>query len=301
MSEDASTGGQGTVRLPASGHEFWALIIAIGVVFGLVQIGAPIIRSFDFLDPKLRDYFIGMSFAAFPVVHRGSKQYLSRYSKMAEPELLDSAPWYVAGVIAAAVLFGWNQFVSFFAAVSLGVALQAYPDPSTLNVNMDTFGQIQTFALLAVVMPLCAVASVFAGILVNRHTRSHTLAALGLAAFVFVIINTLFTWLMNPAYMESIFALISMGGSQAAQVAFGLSLAGLNVFVFGVLGVYISRFNRERPLGKIVEAARRLTAEQREALALEIADRVRASAASVTPAAPPSPPPPVQLPTGAEP
>jgi hypothetical protein len=301
MSEDGSVGGHGTVRLPSSGHEFWALIIAVGVVFVLVQIGAPIIRTFDFLDPKLREYFIGMSFAAFPVVHRGSKQYLSRYSRLAEPELQDSAPWYVAGVIAAAVLFGWNQFVSFFAAMALGVALQAYPDPSTLQLNMETLGQMQTFALLIIVMPMCAVASIYAGILVNRHTRSHTLAALGLAAAVFVVINTLFTWLMNPEYMDAIFALIAMGGTQAVQVAVGMSLAGLNVFVFGVLGVYVSRYNRERPLGKIVEAARRLTTEQREALALEIATRARAAAASAAPPAPPSPPPPVQFPTGAEP
>jgi len=299
MSEDVPAAG---IRLPASGHEFWALIIAIGVVFGLVQLGAPIIRTFDFLDPKLRDYFIGMSFAAFPVVHRGSKQYLTRFSKTLEPELPDSASWYVAGVVAAAVLFGWNQFVSFFAAMALGVAQQAYPDPSTMNLNLDALGQMQTFALLIIVMPMCAVASIYAGILLNRHTRSHTLAALGVVAVVFVMINTLFTWLMNPAYMDSIIAMISMGGMQAAQVAFGMSLAGMNVFAFGALGVYISRYNRERPLGKIVEAARRLTADQREALATEISNRARAAVVPIVrPAPPPVPPAPVQFPTGAEP
>ena len=302
MNDEVSSVGSGPLRLPASKQEFWALIIAIIVVFVLVQIGAPIVRSLEFIDPKLRDYFIGMSFEAFPFVHRGSKQYLAKVSRSAEPELQDSAPWYVAGVLAAAVLFGWNQFVSFFSAMSLEVMQSAFPEPARLQLDEMELMNIQTMAALVIILPLCAVASVYAGMLLNRHTRSHTLGALGVAAAVFVTINVFFTWVMNPDYMTTIANVLSAGGAPAMQVAFGLSLVGIIVFSFGALGVFISRFNRERPLGKIVEAARKLPADQREALAVELAQRLQPikGPASLI-GSPKSPSGPVQHATAAEP
>ncbi|MEQ1753749.1 MAG: hypothetical protein ABL973_06420 [Micropepsaceae bacterium] len=247
----------------------------MGVVFALVQVGAPIVRTFDFLDPKLRDYFIGMSFAAFPLIHRGCKQQLGRLANTSEPVLQDSAPWYVAGIVAAAVLFGWNQFVSLFALMSLEIMQSAYPDPQQLNLDPQVLSGLQVTAALVVILPLCAVASIYAGVQLNRHTRSHAIEAVGLAAICFMSINALLTWALNPEFMESIFQTISAGGPQALTLLLGMSMVAIIVFGFGIVGIGISRFNRERPLGKILEAARRLPAEQREALALEINDRVR--------------------------
>jgi hypothetical protein len=73
MSNETASASSG-IKFPASRHELGALALAVTVVFLLVQVGAPIIRTFDFLDPKLRDYFIGMSFAAFPFIHRDGMQ-----------------------------------------------------------------------------------------------------------------------------------------------------------------------------------------------------------------------------------
>ena len=68
------------------------MALSLLAVFVLIQVGAPIIRELDFLDQKLRDYFMGISFAAFPVIHRGCKQGLAGLSAQA-PVRHDLAPW----------------------------------------------------------------------------------------------------------------------------------------------------------------------------------------------------------------
>ena len=302
MSQSPATSESGFFKLPSSTHEFWALFLAVVIVFLLVQLGAPIVRSLEFLDPKLRDYFIGMSFAAFPLIHRGCKQGIGRFRIADEPVLQDSAAWYVSGIVAGAVLFGWNQFAAFLAGLSLEISRGAYPDPTTLNLDLDAFSTMQTTAALAVVLPLCAVASVYAGMLLNRHTRSHTVAAVAIAAVFFVTANTMTTWAVHPEMIEQIVAVLQAGGEDAVQLVFGLSLVGLIVFVCGVGGTFISRMNRERPIGMIVEAARKLSPDKRQALAQELMQRAREGQvsgaggvqAAVTPHGP-------QLPTGAEP
>lgn len=287
--------GQPSLRLPATKHELWALLVALGAVFALVQIGAPIIRTFEFLDPKLRDYFIGISFAAFPLIHRSAKHNLARLSWQTEPVLHDSAPWYVAGVVAAAVLFGWNQFVSLLAGLAIGVMLSSFPETAMQAVKAEDLNLAVTTAALIIAMPLSAVAAVYAGILLNRHTRSYTFAAVGLAALCFIMINALMTWVMQPEMMLNVFGMLAQGGSVAMQVVMGMSIVGIVIFCFGSLGVTISRFNRERPLGRIVEAARKLPAEDREALSLQLTNRVNAAVRGVPSVAA------IQLPTSAEP
>lgn len=299
MSNDKYGAMQSDLRLPKSGHEFLALAISMAVVFVLVQVGAPIVRSFAFLDPKLRDYFIGMSFAAFPLIHRGCKAQLSRVGTATEPTLQDSAVWYVAGIVAAAVLFGWNQFVSLLAFLALEIIQAAYPDPGQLNIDQGALAGLQVTAALVVILPLCAVASFYAGLQLNRHTRSHTFRAIGLAALAFMLINALLTWALNPELMSSIIQTVAAGGDQAFNVLLGMSMVGLIVFGFGCAGIGASRYYRERPLGKILESARRLTPEQREALALEIENRSRAAQVSALMSS--ASPSIVQQPTSAEP
>lgn len=298
MSEDNVSASSG-LKLPASRHELWALLLAVTVVFLLVQVGAPIIRTFDFLDPKLRDYFIGMSFAAFPFIHRGCKQNLARFLHADEPVLHGSSPWFVTGIIAGAILFAWNQFVSALAGLSHMTLIGIYPDASALNLSIEELTGVQTLAALIIILPISACASILAGIHLNRHTRSHVFGAIGIAAVFFVVANTTVTYAMHPDMVAQIFGIIFSGTSEGLQILFGMCLVGFIVFGFGALGVVISRFYQERPLGQIIESARKLSADERVSLAQELSLRMRSSQqtsrASSTPAVPP------QMPTVAEP
>ena len=278
--------------LPANSHEFWALALSLLSVLVLVQVGAPVIREFEFLDPKLRDYFIGISFAAFPLIHRTYKQNLARLTIHQQPVKHDSTPWYVAGVVAAAVLFGWNQFVSLLSGISIGVLFAAFDGPGLQNLDPATVNEAAATASLFTVMPLNAIAAIFAGILLNRHTRSHTVLALALASFSFVAINTLMTWAFHPQMFDPVIAVVAQGGEAAALVLVGMALVGIVIFVFSAIGLLVSRFNRERPVGRIIEAARKLPPGEREALALELTNRLDAAARKSQP---------VQIPATAEP
>jgi len=299
MSNETASASAG-IKLPASRHELGALALAITVVFLLVQVGAPIIRSFDFLDPKLRDYFIGMSFAAFPFIHRGCKQQLMRMRGSDEPVLHDSAPWFVTGIVAGAILFAWNQFVSALAGLSHMTIIGAYPDPTSLNLSIEELSGVQTVAALIIILPISAIASIFAGIQINRHTRSHVFGAIAIAAVFFVVANTTVTWAMHSEVVVQIFSIIASGTAEGLQILFGMCLVGFIVFGFGAAGVLISRMYRERPLGQIIEVARKLSADERLQLANELNHRIRAAqaasgtATSLVAAAP-------QVPTAAEP
>jgi hypothetical protein len=283
-----------SLRLPANSREFWALALALMAVFLLVQVGAPIIRDLEFLDPKIRDYFIGISFAAFPLIHRSCKQNLARFSTTDEPVLHDSAPWYVAGVVAAAVIFGWNQFVSFLALVAINMVLSPFDGAAMQSVDTNVLNTAATSAALVVVLPLSAVAALYAGILLNRHTRSHTFASVALASACFITINALMTWALQPDLIDAIVAQITAGGENAVGVLIGMSGVGIAIFGFGSLGVFVSRYNRERPVGRIVEAARKLPPDEREALALQLAARINRTARPVV-----QPPLPTGAPCGA--
>lgn len=298
MSNETAS-ASGGIKLPASRHELGALALAVTVVFLLVQVGAPIIRSFDFLDPKLRDYFIGMSFAAFPFIHRGCKQQLLRLRGFDEPVLHDSAPWFVTGIVAGAILFAWNQFVSALAGFSHMTIIGAYPDPTTLNLSIEELSGVQTLAALIIILPISAFASVIAGVQINRHTRSHVFGAIAIAAAFFVVANTTVTWAMHPDVVVQVFSIIASGTAEGLQILFGMCLVGFIVFGFGSLGVLISRMYRERPLGQIIEVARKLSADERTQLAHELNQRIRAAQAASGTATPVAAAP--QVPTVAEP
>lgn len=274
------------LRLPKTGVEFWALVLSVAAVFVLVQLGAPLIRTLDFLDPKIRDYFIGMSFAAFPFIHSACKGGLERYRRAGEPVLHDSGAWYVTGIVAGALLFAWNQFVGGLVALSLLAIVDGLPQLGGPAVDPEALMVTFLASSLIVVLPLSGVAAVFAGMQLNRHTRSRVLAALAAAAVFFVASNVVVSWAMNAAFVEEVVAHILAGGPEAVETLFGFSLFGLVVFFFGCLGVFVSRLRGERPLGRLLEAARRLPAEQREALAAEVMRRANAEVVEPPAAAP---------------
>jgi hypothetical protein len=265
-------------KLPSSAREFWALVLAVLGVFLLVQLGAPVIRTFEFLDPKLRDYFIGMSFAAFPFILDGSKRLMHRV-RLGEQAVLQSSPaWYVTGVLAGALLFAWNQFVSGLAWLSLLTFSSAFPDPSTTNVPAEVFVPLQIMAVLVVIVPMCIIASFFAGLQLNRYTRSHVLWAVLLCAVFFFAANMMVNFVTNPELTQSVLAMIASGGVGSLSVLAGMSGIGIVVLASAGAGVMVSRMRRERPLGQIVEAVRRLPREQREQLAQEVLQRIQGGA-----------------------
>lgn len=280
MSEPTAAVGDSVFRVPTNGHELAALALSVLLVFVLIQIGAPVIRELEFLDPKLRDYFIGISFVAFPAIHRGCKRGLAGFKAQA-PVRNDLAPWFVAGVIAAALLFAWNQFVSLLGGLSTGVALS-----QVQGANLDTPEVMQGVILgnLAISLPLSAVAAVFAGVQLNRYARSHVFAALALASFFFLVFNLSLNYLAQSEYVvEQISSAVSGGALSMVQFFGGMALVGIVIFVFGTVGILISHFNRERSIGRLMDAARRLTPGERETLAADITGRLEAAARAHAP------------------
>lgn len=290
---DESTAG---LRMPASAHEFWALALALLAVFGLVQVGAPIVRELDFLDQKIRDYFIGVAFAAFPFIHRGCKRTVLRL-KPAEVERHDLQPWFVTGAIAAALLYAWNLFVSMLGGLAVGLFMGAV---GQIQANEETVNGAAITSVMAVSLPLTAVASIFAGVLLNRHTRSHVFAALAFAAVMFIAFNTLTTWVLQPEMLTAQFnSAVAMGPEGIVYFFIGIGLVAAIVIVFGGVGVLISRFYREGAIGRITEAARRLPSAERAVLAADIERRLAAARGKAPFAAMPAAP--AQAPTAAEP
>lgn len=284
MAEQAASPSESAFRMPANMHEFGALVLALIAVFVLVQVGAPIIREFEFLDQKLRDYFIGISFAAFPFIHHQCRRSLAGFKPQTTVRH-DLAPWFVTGVIAAALLFAWNQFVSFLTGYSMGLALGSLAQ--NVNIESTEAANALIISIMAVSIPLSAVAAIFAGVMLNRNTRSHTFAALVVASVFFVVFNAVTNWILEPAMVVAGWTeAAAQGALGIAAFLTGLFLVGLIIFVFGTIGVVISRFKRERTIGRLMELARRLPADQRESLAMEIATRLEGKARARASASP---------------
>lgn len=305
--QSAASNEGGGFRIPASSQELWALGLSLLVVFLLVQVGAPVIRELEFLDPKLRDYFIGISFAAFPLVHRQCKRSLTGFTVQAAAHV-DLTPWYVSGAFAGALLFAWNQFVSGCAGFAIGVLHAQIPiGEISETAFLDALGT----SLLVMSIPMSAFASVFAGILLNRYTRSHVFLALATAAVLYLAFNVSLNYALQPAFISSKIAeAFAEGVAGVVGFVVGMGLVALVVLIFGAIGVAISRINRERSLGRIVDGARKLPPAERELVAADISRRLTA-AIQRQPSAPPAasafvPTPaaqagPTQLPTAAEP
>jgi len=276
MAEQAAAPGESSFRIPKNTHEFAALGLSLLAVFVIVQVGAPIVRELEFLDQKLRDYFIGISFAAFPLIHQQCKRGLAGFQAKAAPRH-DLAPWFVTGVIAAALLFAWNQFVSFLGGIAMGLALGQLAQGVNLE-NADVSSAVM-ISIMVVSLPLSAVAAMFAGALLNRHTRSHTFAALALGALFFVAFNALTSWLLEPEIVKRGWLdAAAQGAIGIAAFIVGLFLVGFIIFAFGSVGIVISRLKRERTIGSLMAAARRLPVAEREALAAEILGRIAQNA-----------------------
>lgn len=261
-------------RVPTNAQEYSALGLALLAVLVIVQVGAPIVRDLEFLDQKIRDFFIGGAFAAFPFLHSGAKSAIAGFK--APPVRPELSPWFVTGAFAATLVFAWNTFVAFLAGLSVGTFA------GTVGVSPQTTPEVADGALLASILmiglPLTAVASVFAGILLYRNTRSHVILALAFAAVLFITFNVLVTWATNPEFIVQQWTLAAQKGVEGIVFFFvGMGLVAVIVFVFGGIGIVISRLMSEGSLGKVIVAARRLSPADREVLAGDITSRVEAA------------------------
>lgn len=261
-------------RVPTNAQEYSALGLALVAVLMIVQFGAPIVRELEFLDQKIRDFFIGGAFAAFPLIHRGARSAMAGFkAPPARPEL---SPWFVTGAFAATLLFAWNTIVAFLAGLSIGTFA------ATVGIAPQTTSEVADGAVLASIlligMPLTAIASIYAGVLLFRHTRSHVLLALAFAALLFIAFNTLVTAATNPAFIVAHWTQAVQGGIEGVVYFFvGMGLVAAVVFVFGGIGIVISRLMSEASLGKVMVAARRLSPADRELLAADITSRVESA------------------------
>jgi hypothetical protein len=274
MAEQSAVPSDRTFRLPASAHEVWSLVLSLLIVFLVVQLGAPLIRTLDFIDSKLQDYAIGISFVAFPLIHRQCKSALSSFAAPAPPGL-DMTPWFVSGALAATLMLAWNQFVA--ACVGFAIGLLHAQIPVGPISDME-FAQAFGLSMLAIALPMTAFAAVFAGILLNRYTRSHVFAALGFASLLYLGFNFALNFALQPAYTYAQIERASNDGVFGIVLfVIGLGLVAFVVLVFGAIGVAISRYNRERALGRIIDGARRLSQSERELLAAEVSRRLNPS------------------------
>ena len=287
MSEQADSKDGGTFLTPTSAQEFFGLALSVIAVFALVQFGAPLIRQLDFLDPKIREVFIGTAFAAFPVIHRASNRLVTGF-KTATPMRVsvtlpvlvpvrpDLSPWFVSGAFVAMLIFAWNQLVSFAGAM----AIDTFAALAGVSEKTDaaTANNAVISSLLVLSVPLTAVVSIFAGVLLYRNTRSHVILALAFAAVLYVLSNALVSSVLNPGYVHEQWVLAtSEGAAGIGYLVLGMGLVAAVVFVFAGAGALGSYFSGESSLGKVMVAARRLTPAERDALAADITNRIEAA------------------------
>jgi hypothetical protein len=262
----------GRWRPPSNVREGVATVVALALVFGFIQVAAPFVQKAEFIAKEIRDYAVGVGFALFVPVYRVINQGLQAAqggSGLIRPEL---SPWFVTGVTAAALLFAWNQFVGFVSGAAIAAAIRSVGQSADLS-QVDV-GAAVTLGATFIVMPLCAVASIVAGIGLNRTTRSGVLLALILASVAYLGLSVLTAWIIQPDSLQAALR-EAMDQQQALAFVAALAIIAILVFVFGGLGVIISRLQRERSIGRLTNAARRLEPADRDAITQDVLDRLQ--------------------------
>ena len=275
MSGQIVSNDGGRWRPPSNLREGLATVAALAIVLGFVQIAAPFIQKAEFIAKEIRDYAAGIGFALFVPVYRVVNQALQTVqggSGLVRPDL---SPWFVTGVTAAALLFAWNQFVGFVSGAAIAAAIRSVGQSADLS-KVD-IGAAVTLGATFIVIPLCAAASILAGVLLNRTTRSGVILALILASVVYLGLSVFTAWIVQP---DSLSAALQEAMRQQQALAFVAALAfiAIVVFVFGGIGVIVSRIQRERSTGRLLNAARKLEPGERDAVTQDVLDRLEARA-----------------------
>jgi hypothetical protein len=251
------------LKPPSTVKEALAALIALGIVLAGANIAAVGLKNL--LDPSVRSSVVGMVFASVPAVYGFSNRALNGFApkRLEFPEL---PPWYVTGVCAGASLFAWIQFVAFVMGAGLGLA---FAQAGAASPEVNVIASVAGLGTLIITAP----AAVLTGMILNRSTRGLVIVALLLTAILCVALSVATSWMLVPTYMNTVMA------NPTAAVA-GVGIPAAIVFVFGFIGVMWSALWRERTIGRVAHAARRLKPAQRDKVFAEIADMLGANAAA---------------------
>lgn len=253
------------LKPPSTVKEALAALLALVIVLGGANLAA--IGLKDVLEPQVRSSVVGMVFASVPAVYGFSNRALNGFKprRLEFPEL---QPWYVTGLFAGACLFAWIQFVAFVMGAGLGMAFSsAGLDSPDLNIIASVSG----LATLVVTAP----AAVLAGTMLNRSTRGLVFLSVLLGAILCVALSVFTSWLLVPEYINRVMR-------NPAQAGLGIAIPATIVLVFGLFGVAWSALWRERSIGRVAHATRRLKPEQRDRVFAQITDLLGEKAAAET-------------------
>jgi hypothetical protein len=247
------------LKPPSTMKEALAALIALAIVLAGANVAAVGLK--DLLEPTVRSSVVGMVFASVPAVYGFSNRALNGFApkRLEFPELL---PWYVTGLSAGACLFAWIQFIAFIMGAGLGMAF------SSAGVETPEVNVIASVAGLGTLI-ITAPAAILAGMILNRSTRGLVFLALLLAAILCVALSVFTSWLLVPTYINQMVQNLS-------QASLGVAIPAAIVLVFGLLGAGWSALWRERSIGRVAHATRRLKPEQRDKVFAEITDMLGA-------------------------
>jgi energy-converting hydrogenase Eha subunit B len=201
---------------------------------------------------------VGLIFTAIAPIYAFANRALNGFKsvRLEMPELL---PWYVTGLFAGGALFAWIQFIGFAVGAGIGLAVT--------QQGLVISQQMMSVIVGMVVMPMLAPAAFLAGMVQNRATRSLVVLAVFLGAVLCALFSFFTTWTVNHAAFQ---ALVIDQIAKDPSSSWGLFAASIIAFVFGMAGVAWSAFRRERSIGRIAHAARRLKSNERDHILADI-------------------------------
>lgn len=246
----------GGLKPPSTLKEGLAALIAIGIVLAGANLAAVALQGV--LQDDVRSSVVGMVFAGVPAVYGFSNRALNGF-KPSHLEFPDLLPWYVTGLFAGACLFAWIQFVGVVTGAGLGLSIAA----RGLVLDLPTMSMIAG----VVIMPLLAPPAFLAGVMMNRSTRGLVVLAVILAALLCSALSFFMSWSLSR---EAFNTLVVEQIAKDPTTGIGVALPSIIALIFGLLGVAWSKFRRERSLGRITNAARRLKPAQRAQVLADI-------------------------------
>ncbi|MDX2233045.1 MAG: hypothetical protein NW200_00980 [Hyphomonadaceae bacterium] len=274
MTDQTARDAEAKLRAPRTVAEAVALTLAFAVCFGLSFAITPLVAGLTFVPEHLRGYINSAPLGALPVLNTAFNGMLARARGGAGgPERTDLPSWFVTGAIAGACLVAWYWFAAFlgnFAASLAGLngmfAAGVGADPAAVENAVEAAARLN-----ATVLTLLA--AILAGRMLNRFTRRGVLAALAFMSVIYLAVNYALAVYFNPAELQELVQDSMATAAGAAGMVVGFLLIPVSIFIMAGVGVLYSRIGRERSMGRLQNAARRLSDEERHQLTESILNR----------------------------
>lgn len=272
MSEPIVSAGGGGLKAPSNVRELAALALAFVACVAASYGVSLVVDRLDSVPEHLRGYINGLPLGGVLVVRNWIDGLLGRMTG-AGPERPDLPPWFVTGLVAGALLFAWNWFAQFLMKFTVNAGFEsAYGaglPPETYGAGIETAAAFNANVLTAL-------GAIYAGTLLNRFTRSGVFLALALCGFSYIGLQFGVSYALYPSLFDQLFASL-MANPNAEGIAgavVGILLFPVAVILLGLVGVGWSALNRERSLGRLANAARRLSTEDRNAVLDDMVTRI---------------------------